>query len=129
MKHYTFKELVEKDGTDEKDLKRRALFWILASNEDLNSRVDYFYDFKERNIKLVDLKNDESSVLDKSSTALICLAFNLYNDSCGELATVSNIFNSIYAENFDIAIEAIRIRFPDLRKENQVLDKSFAGWF
>lgn len=44
-------KLLKRDKTHSRDLERRALFYILASNDDLYSKVESIYDFSEKSIK------------------------------------------------------------------------------
>lgn len=109
---YDFQErydiLVDKDKTDPKDRERKALFYILSGNIELFQKSNHIYDFADRSIKLdcIDSDNvDFSSGIKK----LILLAFNLYNGY--NHADVLDIFKSLDHDNFDLAINAIKIRF------------------
>lgn len=98
--------LVERDGMNERDLERKSLFYILSGNRDLYDKIDYIYDFKTNSIKSECLEN-ESVDFCSSSRNLIKLAYNLYN---GYGADVLETFAGLDKNNFDIAMEAIRMR-------------------
>lgn len=102
-----FNYLIKRDGTSKKDLERKALFYIVAGNEDIYSKVDYIYDFDERAIKPECLESQEVDFC-SSSRRLVKLAFNLFN---GFPVDVMDIFSSLDENNFNLALQAIRIRF------------------
>lgn len=105
-----YNELIVKANVHNSDLERKSLFWILANNPDLYSKINYIYDFEDNSIKLECL--EEATVdFPSSSVRLIRLAFNLYN---GYPADVSDCLFVLDDENFEIAIKAIRIRFNRL---------------
>lgn len=107
---YNFKErydeLIEKDGTYKGDNEREALFYILAGNMDLYRKVDYIYDFKERAITPECLEGGVD--LPSSSRRLIKLAYNLFNSYP---ADVIDSFAGLDEDNFNLALNAIKIRF------------------
>lgn len=103
-----FQTLLTRDGTNIKDVERKAMFWILGNNEDLFKKIDHIYDFQERAIKIECLEGN-SIDLCSSSVNLIKLAFNLYN---GYPCDVRGAFCVLDSDNFKIALEAIEIRFP-----------------
>lgn len=39
-----FNQLLKRDQTYERDVERRALFYIIAGNEDLYNKVEFIYD-------------------------------------------------------------------------------------
>jgi hypothetical protein len=100
-------ELMNKDRTSLDDRERKAFFFIIAGNDDLYSKVNFIYDFKERSIKS-DCFENESVDFCSSSNRLIKLAFNLYNSYP---ADVYDTFYLLDDKNFKLAINAIRIRF------------------
>ena len=105
-----FEELLNKDGTSEGDRERRSLFWILANNSDLYSKVKYIYDFEDRCIKLECIEGVTVDLC-SSSRALIRLSFNLFNGYNGERTDRSNILAPLDCDNYNTAIQAINIRF------------------
>ncbi|NLK24911.1 MAG: hypothetical protein GX309_13300 [Clostridiales bacterium] len=101
------KQLQLKDGSTDKDTERTALFYILAGNDDLYSKVEYIYDFKERIITPECLENGKVDFC-SSSRKLIKLAYNLFN---GYPADVLDTFYILDNNNFDLALNALKIRF------------------
>ena len=99
-------DLLERDGTSERDLERKSLFYILSGNLDLYGKVDYIYDFKTNSIKS-DCFENEAIDFCSSSCNLIKLAYNLYN---GYKADVLETFAGLDQDNFNLAMEAIKIR-------------------
>jgi len=100
-------EFIERDNMAKGDLERLSMFYILSSNEDLSSKINYIYDFEERSIR-ADCLEDENVDFCSSSRKLIRLAFNLYN---GFSADILNTFAGLDDDNFEIALNAIKIRF------------------
>lgn len=108
---YNFEErynkLIEKDGTSEGDTERKALFYILAGNIDLYRKADYIYDFKERLITPECLDNGMVDFC-SSSRKLVKLAYNLFNSFP---ADVIDTFYVLDEDNFNLALNAIKLRF------------------
>ncbi len=102
-----YKKLTEKDGTDEGDTERKALFYILAGNIDLYRKADYIYDFKERLITPECLDNGMVDFC-SSSRKLVKLAYNLFNSFP---ADVIDTFYVLDEDNFNLALNAIKLRF------------------
>lgn len=102
-----FLNLLERDGSHGKDVERSALFYILAGNTDLYSKVDYIYNFKERGITPECLESNKVDFC-SSSRKLIKLAYNLFN---GYPADVLDTFYILGEDNFNLALNAIKIRF------------------
>lgn len=100
------KQLLERSDAYPGDLEREALFFILAGNEDLYSKINSIYDFNENIIKVAVL--DGNVDFPSSSRNLIKLAFNLYN---GFEASVVEVFEGLDEDNKRLAVEAIKIRF------------------
>lgn len=101
-----YKHLINRDGTQNEDVERKALFYILGGNEDLYGKIEYIYDFKERAIKTDCLEGTVD--LSSGSLRLVKLAFNLYN---GYPTDVFDTFAGLDEDNRVLAIEAIKIRF------------------
>ena len=99
--------LLTKDNTAETDVERKALFRIF-STDDLFRKVTHLYDFKEHSIKPESLENGEVD-LSSSSRKLVMAAFNLYNGHYK--ADLCDTFASLDDENFELVIQAIKIRF------------------
>lgn len=107
-----FNELLNRDGTNPRDLERQSFFYILAyANEgDLFNKVNHIYDFDENCIKLECL---EGSTVDLCSSAvsLIRLGFNLFNGYAEGRSDVLSIFGALDDVNYNLAMKAINIRF------------------
>lgn len=106
MNEFNFKKLLKRDETHPKDRERLAMFYIFANNQDLYSKVDVLYDFELQQIKL---DYAEQADFCTSSQRLVQLAFNLYNGNGP--ADVLETFCYLDKQNFEVAMEAIRIRF------------------
>ena len=97
---------MERSGATPGDLERKALFHIIARNEDLYSNVNRLYDFAENVIKTDCLDGD--LYISSSSRKLIKLAYHLYN---GYDASVLEVFSGLGDDDARLGIEAIKIRF------------------
>lgn len=104
-----FEQLIKRDGTHSGDTERRALFWILSSNDDIMKKVGHIYDFEENWIKLECLESPDVDFC-SSSRSLIRLGFNLYNGYHENGTDVLSIFCTLDDQNYAIAMEAIKIR-------------------
>lgn len=106
-----FYELLMRDKTRAKDNERRAFFYIFAGNEFLYHKVQSFYDFEEHGILPEGFKEVD---LPSSMNGLAELAFNLYNNfhhEEKEMKSVINLFAALDENNFELAVNAIRVRF------------------
>ena len=103
-----YQQLIERSGATPGDLERRALFHIIAGNDELYSNVNNIYDFEENVIKTECLEGDGEVYLSSSSRKLLKLAYHLYN---GYEASVIEVFSGLGDEDAKLAIEAIKIRF------------------
>ena len=103
-----FSELLQRDGTHEGDFERKALFYIIAGNQDLYNKADFIYDFGDRIINSECLESEEVDFC-SSSKKLIKLAYNLYNSRHG--ADVVDTFYMLDDDNFNLALNAIKLRF------------------
>lgn len=102
-----YAELLEKANVHQSDNERKALFWILGNNDDLYSKINHIYDFKDNSIKPECLESADVDFC-SSSRRLIELAFNLYN---GYPADVLNSLNGLDYKNFEMVMKALKIRF------------------
>jgi len=107
MENKRFAELLKQDNTAISDDERTAFFFIIAGNDDLYSKRNFIYDFKEKVIK-PDCFENENVDFCSSSKRLIKLAFALFN---GYSADVYDTFYLLDDKNFDLAIKAIKLRF------------------
>lgn len=101
-----YQQLLELSGATRGDLERKALFHIIARNEELYSNVNSLYDFEENVIKTDCL--DGEVYLSSSSRKLVKLAYHLYN---GYDASVLEVFSGLGDDDARLGIEAIKIRF------------------
>jgi hypothetical protein len=107
-----YKILIKKSGLNYEDRERKALFYLLAGNMDLNKQADKIYDFGEQQLKCIteDGQVDFSNIYTSSSSkSLLLLAIQLYNR--GSNITVSEIFRYLDADTAQIALNAIKIRY------------------
>lgn len=106
----------EDKGFDQRDLERAALFYVIAGNDTLFSQRKNIYDFKDR---AINVEIDENGNLfipgeawhTSSTIALIRLAYNLFNSFKDERTNPMDLLSSLDDDNFDLAINAITIRF------------------
>lgn len=101
-----FNELVDKSRIATWDIERKALFYILSGNEDLYFKSNFLYDFSE-NIICTEHELDLSGGMHK----LVYLGFHLYNFNYKEDITIMDIFSNLDSVNFELALNAIKIRF------------------
>ena len=104
-----FQELTQKAKVFEGDMERKALFFILAGNDDLYKKVNHIYNFKENGID-PDCLESGKVYFSSSARKLVKLAYNLYNSYPSE-DTVIDTFYLLDEENFKLAINAIKLRF------------------
>lgn len=106
-----YKILIKKSGMIYEDREREALFYIVAGNPDLHKQVDKVYDFKKQQLCCMreDGQVDFSNIYASSSKALLLLAIQLYNS--GTDITVDETFKYLDADNAQIALNAIKIRY------------------
>ncbi|MFE8698253.1 DUF6075 family protein [Cytobacillus sp. FJAT-53684] len=98
--------LLKQDGTYHMDVERKAMFHIFAGISELMDKLDFFYDFSDRMIRIEGF--DEVS-LSSSAKSLVKLGFNLYNNyPCG---TVVDLFGNLDEKNRKLALNAIQLRF------------------
>lgn len=100
-----YADLLARDKTRPNDVERKAMFWIIASNEGLYCRANTFYDFTEHS-----KKPDGTGILSSGEKALMDLAFNLFN-GYENSADVLDVFSQLDEDGFNAAVHAIRIRF------------------
>lgn len=98
---------LKKDNTSQKDCERKSLFYILAISSDLEKHIEEIYDFENRWIKLECL---EKSWQTSGYSAIIRLAYNLYNGYTDDNSDVLTIFSRVSADVRDYLYNAIRFR-------------------
>lgn len=109
-----YEEFIKRDKTNPRDPERKALFYLLALNDNCRSNINRLYDFKNHQIKFEGLS---SSFQTSGSLAITKLAFNLYNNFNGETGdytykymTPLDIFSSVDRDDMIYLWEAINIR-------------------
>lgn len=112
-----FNELIIKDNTNESDIERQSLFYILAGNDELYRNADSIYNFDERMIDLEVIERNHLKV-GNGAKSLIKLGFNLYNGTETDLLSV---FINLDNENFELALNAIQFRFNKLGLNSSVI--------
>ena len=100
-----YQEFIEKAKCSN-DSERKALFYIISSNEDLSRKVSYIYDFHEKAI-IPDCF--EKADFCSSSKALLKLAFNLYNSF--NKCNICDCLSMQDEDNFEVAVNALKLRF------------------
>ncbi|WP_071396626.1 DUF6075 family protein [Bacillus tuaregi] len=101
-----FDYFFKRDGTHQMDVERQAMFYIFAGNGELMDKLDFFYDFSERMIRI---EGFDEVCLSSSAKSLVELGFNLYNNyPCG---TVVDLFGNLDEKNRRLALNAIKLRF------------------
>src|SRR5699024_674838 len=104
MKNERLIELLERDNTNDNDNERKAMFTILAGNEDLYSKVDKIYDFEERSINLDVFEEVD---LSRGAYQLVKLDFNLY--SFHNEAIVAEVIRFLDNLNYILSIESVYV--------------------
>lgn len=104
--------LVERDNMFIGDSYRESLFYIIAGNNDLYENVDTIYNFKKHSINIVNKgKLNNLEFLTSTSSKLLVLALDLFTAKNSYGKCVTDIFNSLSFEDFELAINALRIKF------------------
>ena len=112
-----FQNMILQDKTHPRDMERMALFYILGGNEDLFMKRKHIYDFKNHEIKPEVLINGKVDLC-SSSSALVRLAYNLFNDYEDEYTTPRDLFYNLDRKNFLVAKGGLDMRFNrDIEKE------------
>lgn len=97
-------QLLKRSNAHPKDLERKAMFYILAGNEDLFNKVNDIYDFEERCIRPEILESN----LTMNEISLISLAFNHYNQYP---VNVDVVLYGLNDEDFTLAINSMIMRY------------------
>jgi len=107
----TYKTYLSLSGCHPEDRERKAFFFLLAGNKDLQSKgINRIYDFKENRLKFSPGEMPKGMDLCSSSRAILKLACNLYNSSYESLS-VSDTFSNLDKNNYSLVMQAIEIRF------------------
>lgn len=100
-----YNELLMRDKTNDRDIERKGLFYILAGNDDLFNKVNHLYDFEEHSIKPECL---EGGLLSLVETSLVTLAFSHYN---GFPCDTQDLLYPLDDDNFNLAINSMKLRY------------------
>jgi hypothetical protein len=92
------------------DNERIALFYIISGNNDLFKKKYFIYDFNENTLKFFSFKQTKIDFC-SSSKSLIRLALNLFNGYSDKYTNPLNLLSQLTYDNYDLAINAIKIRF------------------
>ena len=107
-----YKILIKKSMVRDEDVERRTLFYIIAGNlDDLYKQVDKIYNFQKQQLCCIKdgQVNFDNIYTSSSSKALLRLGIQLYNS--GDDITVSEAFKYLDADNAQIALNAIKMRY------------------
>lgn len=115
-KHETnFNILLKRSRIDLRDCERKAFFYIIASNQDLLEQIDKIYDFN-KNLLRETVEDEDGNryfkdiIMSSSTKRLLNLAIQLYNSYLNNQSVVDT-FSFLDSNNFEIAINSIKIRF------------------
>ncbi len=115
-KHETnFNILLKRSGIDLRDCERKSFFYIIASNQDLLEQIDKIYDF-DKNLLRETVEDEDGNRyfedvrMSSSSKRLLNLAIQLYNSYLNNQSVIDT-FSLLDSNNFEIAIDSIKIRF------------------
>lgn len=111
-----YAELIDRDGTHDSDIERKALFFCLAAMDNLRKSAGTIYNFKDHGFN--------NSILDRmlfssGEQALVRLGFNLYSGGTAYSkgrgqknldCSVMSIVESMDRNLVTVALNAIRIR-------------------
>lgn len=104
-------ELLEDSKVKEPSSEYQALFYIMATVTDLYHKRQHIFDFKDGGIEIGCLDSEYVDFC-SSSKDLIKLGFNLFNGySEDKHMTPLHLLSNLDFKNFDIAMQAIKIRF------------------
>ena len=101
-----FIKLIRRDNTNDEDIERIALFYIIAENEDLYSNVEGIYNFEKHGITPY-IALSENGRYDGSSISLLKIAYNLYDGYPADL--LGTLYN-LDVSDYRIALNAINLR-------------------
>lgn len=118
-----YNKFIESDNTNPNDNERKALFYLLAFNNETRNHINDLYDFKNHQIEF---KGLEMGWQTSGSFAVTKLAFNLYNGFKGVNYDVDdgepreysidplNLFCHFRGDNLNIMLNAIKIRLGEM---------------
>jgi hypothetical protein len=105
-----YQQLLKLSNPHPEDRERKSLFYVISGNSDLFAKKNYFYNFN-KNYLLFTTFEKINVDLCTSSKALLRLALNLFNGYSDKFTDPLNLFFSLGNQNYNLAINAIFIRF------------------
>lgn len=115
---YNFEELLSMAGVKNWDSERKSFFYIIANNEELNSRILKIWDFENNSLKYYEENKEneigdftgEEGFIQMGSTAKILLrvAISLYS---GRECNLFHTFGYLNRENYLLVLKALEMRF------------------
>lgn len=111
-----YRKLITIDHTDEEDLERKSLFYLLSSCEELWTSVYQIYDFEERS-----LYADAETRIPVSGAVLRMLELGrkLFSGHCKDYNDVKHLFSNLDIENFEVCMYAVRIFFGNVTDDSE----------
>lgn len=109
-----FNNLTKKADVRNGDLERKSMFYIIASNDDLFKQAGEIYNFRDDELqeRKETLEGDlyfPNVLTSNSSQKLLNLAVQLFNNTKDQ--NVLDTFSGLDTNNFELALNAIKIRF------------------
>lgn len=109
-----FNNLIKKGDVRSGDIERKSMFYIISGNNDLFKQVNNIYNFKDDELqeRKETLEGDlyfPNVLTSNSSQKLLNLAVQLFNNTKDQ--NVLDTFSGLDSENFQLALNAIRLRF------------------
>lgn len=109
-----FNNLIKKGDVRSGDIERKSMFYIISGNNDLFKQVNNIYNFKDDELqeRKETLEGDlyfPNVLTSNSSQKLLNLAVQLFNNTKDQ--NVLDTFSGLDSENFQLALNAIKIRF------------------
>lgn len=109
-----FNNLIKKAEVRNGDIERKSMFYIISGNNDLFKQVNNIYNFKDDELqeRKETLEGDlyfPNVLTSNSSQKLLNLAVQLFNNTKDQ--NVLDTFSGLDSENFQLALNAIKIRF------------------
>lgn len=103
-------ELMKRAGANDKDIERKALFHILAS-DDLYPLIDDIYDFDNYGGIKSNILGYTEAEIDSTQEVMIRIAFHLYNGYSKGMSCLKAELSKLDGKNLEIVKEAIKIRY------------------
>lgn len=109
-----FNLLIKKAEVRSGDIERKSMFYIISGNSDLFKQVGEIYNFTDDELqeRKETLEGDlyfPNVLTSNSSQKLLNLAVQLFNNTKDQ--NVLDTFSGLDTNNFELALNAIKIRF------------------